>query len=238
MIEKSMIMSAREVRALLDGSKTMTRRLVKFPNWIERGNAINIPTPIASAVAVEEFSNGWFFTCDNEGGGAKIGCPHPVGSKIYAKETFYDSSRESKRHPVTYRADTSIDEDLSRDFAWKPSIFMPKKFARIWLEVTAVKVERLGDISEDDAKKEGIFHTDYGMWCFHRNEIYDPNKCKAPRQHHNQLEGWHWDKTISYTQCLGSPVSAYVNLWTSLHGPGSWERDKDKWCWCYSFRKL
>lgn len=131
-----MLFSAPMVRAILEGRKTMTRRLVKPQP--EEGQ------PLQVACDYWETSEGQFK------------CPHPVRSKIWVKETFYDSSKESKRHPVTYRADTSIDEDLSRDFKWKPSIFMPKQFARIWLEVTAVKVERLRDITPKDVLAEGV----------------------------------------------------------------------------------
>ncbi len=99
-------------------------------------------------------------------------CPHPVGTEIYCKETFYDSSMDDKRHPWTYRAGISVDEDLSRDFAWRPSIFMPKEAARVWHTVVKVRCERVQDITQEDAVKEGLipYEDHANMW--HPTEQY------------------------------------------------------------------
>lgn len=79
-------------------------------------------------------------------------CPHPGGSVIWVKETF--GKQDDK---IVYRADMDglEDEAYRQFFDWKPSIFMPRWASRITLEVTAVKVERLNDISEEDVKAEG-----------------------------------------------------------------------------------
>jgi hypothetical protein len=129
--ERPILFTGEMVRAILEGRKTQTRRLVYTNGYV--------PT-----IDISKVRN---FTKE---------CRHgQPGDVLWVKETFYDSRKESKRMPVTYRADISVDEDLSRDFAWKPSIFMPRWASRITLEITNVRVERLQEITEADAKAEG-----------------------------------------------------------------------------------
>lgn len=93
-----------------------------------------------------------------------IGCPYgKPGDLLWTKETFRfnepeedtgctdDSGNAVKAY--CFKADDPQDADHHK---WKSAMFMPKKYARIWLEVTNVSVERLQEISESDAKKEGV----------------------------------------------------------------------------------
>ena len=90
---------------------------------------------------------------------------------------------------------------------WKPSIHMPKFAARIWLRVTDdSRPERLQDISEEDARREGIT---------------EPVPVHGKQCDASQGREGHW----SYRQ-------AFFNLWESLHGKGSWE--KNPWVWVHS----
>ncbi len=144
MKDRPILMSAPMVRAILDGTKTQTRRPVKSLalEWLQPG----MFTP--EYVAMPE--NGL--------------CPYgQPGDQLYVRETW---ARDDEDGALFYRADVgtgneaddwqrNIDDGAS-GYRWKPSIHMPRAASRITLEVTAVRVERLQDISEADAIAEGI----------------------------------------------------------------------------------
>ena len=141
------------VRAILEGRKTQTRRIVKrLPLRINRdANAMEID--------VANIENGEF--------AKRVPCPMgQPGDRIYVRETWQHANFPlgpyQEGTPVFYRADYLHESDP--DYAdaertvrrnWLPSIHMPKQAARIWLEITGVRVERLQSISESDAQAEG-----------------------------------------------------------------------------------
>lgn len=107
-MDRPILFSSPMVRAILDGRKTMTRRVYKprFDKW-------------------------------------------QVGDRLWVRETY-----SSVRGRAVYAATCHIGS--FEHFQWKPSIFMPRRFSRILLEITELKRELLRDISEDDAKREGF----------------------------------------------------------------------------------
>jgi len=111
---------------------------------------------------------------------------------------------------------------------------MPRAACRILLEITDVRVERLQDISEDQAKAEGCFFTDYGQQCAHGGTGWkDIGICPAVVGH-QQRTGWAWDKTTSHEECLGSPRWAFANLWNATGG--DW--DANPWVWVVEFKRV
>lgn len=139
MPEKPILFSTDMVRAILDGRKTQTRRIVK-PGTLEMFvNLIWNPN-----------ENICF-------------CPYRPGDILYIRETWA-KDRYGKYH---YRAEYP-EHDCEPYPIWKPSIHMPREAARLFLEVTEVRVERLQKISEEDARAEGI-----GMPLFRSDEIED-----------------------------------------------------------------
>ena len=87
-------------------------------------------------------------------------CPsskYKKGDILYVRETFNDEGWDDQS-PLIYRADFSDDE--SKLYWWKPSVRMPKKYARIFLKVTNVRVERLQDIGNNDAIQDGFDYED------------------------------------------------------------------------------
>tara|TARA_R110002094_G_scaffold54390_7_gene65607 strand:- start:3252 stop:3815 length:564 start_codon:yes stop_codon:yes gene_type:complete len=141
------------VRAILDGRKTQTRRVMKP----QPGNDNRIPWPGRKNIVINIRDDRVPQLCP-------YGQP---GDRLWVRETFrlfdshqecscYDSCVCSKYNgkPV-YRADSYWDESK-----WKPSIYMPRWASRITLEVTGVRVERLQDIGEEGAKAEGVIGED------------------------------------------------------------------------------
>lgn len=142
MKERPILFSGQMVRAILDGRKTQTRRLVKpQPNDIADQYA---------SVALVECLRFWQDGKDHH-------CPYgQPGDRLWVKETFY------KGDGYSYRADEEMPKSARKlGCKWKPSIFMPRSASRITLEVVSVRVERLQDISATDALAEGC--SDSGM---------------------------------------------------------------------------
>lgn len=124
------------VRAILDGRKSCTRRIVKgfIPNDAVWGYTAFTPKGCISCRGTFEDGYGEKFF--------KLPCePSDI---LYVRETFIQAAA----HTFWYKADDK--SWMSKDLLWKPSIHMPKEAARIWLKVTDVRVERLQDIMEDE----------------------------------------------------------------------------------------
>lgn len=95
---------------------------------------------------------------------------------------------------------------------WKPSIFMPREAARIFLEVTDVKCERVCDISEEDAIAEGIY------------EINPDNK-----------NGYRFYNYMTRSGIKGyTAIESFKSLWESINGADTW----DHWCFAYTFKQV
>ena len=144
MRERPILFSAEMVRALLAGRKTQTRRLVKAEHLL----TTQAPDEVLGMLPK------WLLDQ------ASVYCPHGFkGDRLWVKECFAPC-HEKENHAgakagFTYRADWSSDEEASRDFRWRPSIFCTRAASRITLEIESVRAERLQAVSEADAQAEG-----------------------------------------------------------------------------------
>lgn len=180
-------------------------------------------------------------------------CPFgSVGERLWGREKHATSTKSSCAISGThyekpwYYADADIYGLLGHDgfgpvyteeLSWKPSTHMPRYASRILLEITGVRVERLNDISEEDAVSEGMFFTDYGRSCFHGlGPVGDVGDCHAPEHTHPQRPGWSHSKTTHQDQCYPSAKWAFVNLWKKINGAESW--DLNPWVWVIEFKIL
>ena len=142
MKETGLIFKAPMVRAILEGRKTQTRRVAKPVKHPDLGN-LYTPGALLREHEPQHVIN--------------RACPYgQPGDRIYVRETF---SRHPEWGQLAFRADGEEFEDADGwlwEPKWMPSIHMPKDLARIWLEVTGVRVETLGIISHEDALAEGV----------------------------------------------------------------------------------
>jgi len=149
MIERPILFSGPMVRAILEGRKTQTRRVVK-PQPKDREGGI-------SPICYE--GDRWEFL-DLEAAEQSVrnlyGKP---GDRLWVRETF--STLDCHHGQTVYRA--GGEKNLT-DMKWKPSIFMRRKHSRITLEIVSVRVERLQDISYRDCEAEGLMHVHRGWW--------------------------------------------------------------------------
>ena len=132
MKEHPILFSTEMVKAILDGSKTQTRRVIKPQPW-DMDKA--------------------YFKVFRKDFGERV-CPYEIGDHLWVRETWWPSQVDLRG--VYYKADGVQCKK------WRPSIFMPRWVSRITLEVTGLKVERIQEITEEDAKAEGvpIIHTE------------------------------------------------------------------------------
>lgn len=172
---KPILFNTEMVRAILDGRKSCTRRIVKH----DVGAILNSPyhkehPEVADKQIISKL------------------CipPYQPGDILYVRETW-------KKAPNGYYYYEDWQKDDIADVTkWKPSIHMPKEAARIWLKVTDVRVERLQEITEEQASAEGT-----NLWdeaCYENNgwhpTLSDPDSGGEP----NIIDGFHklWDSTI------------------------------------------
>jgi hypothetical protein len=141
------------VRAILDGSKTQERRLAQHPL-------------AQAAVRVNSYKNQSEFDCILPNGtGGIIQCPHgKPGERLWVCEEFCvfpEDAPDGMGHNVYYRADdcnlsdAALEAMRRNSVKWRPSVDMPRTASRILLEITDVRVQRLQEISEEDAWAEG-----------------------------------------------------------------------------------
>lgn len=195
---KPILFSTPMVRAILEGRKTQTRRIVKFNKEIEVKNiGFSATSPNGSFEVRGIHKNG-------EYGASFFKLPFKKGDILWVRESFGNTAIGTM-----YKADINNPQINKPSSGWKPSIHMPKAAARIFLEVTNVRVERLFDISEKDAIAEGIIVIE-------------------PEEAYNS-----YDKGVgSYATARGS----FFSLWTSINGQAS--TDANPWVFVYDFKRV
>lgn len=221
MKERPILFSAPMVRALLNGSKTVTRRIMKIQQPSDR-HVMSVC--VSSTDKRCEGRNRWLIP-DGSHGSAYFVCPFgQPGDRLWVRETWrtYQSlddcppGKIGQGAGVQYEAGGSnvpghSDGTLLGMGKRRPSIFMPRWASRITLEVTGVKVERLHDISEEDARAEGV-------------GIFIPSDEGTPKA---AWSLFHADRVWAASFC---------QLWHEINGGASW--DANPWVWAISFRRL
>lgn len=211
---KPILFNTEMVKAILDGRKTQTRRVVK-------------PQSILQCDGPYIFDNGnqvlyckgcgdWVAKAD---GRTAFAPPYTPGEILWVRETWceYCADHVIDRKRFAYKADaTPISEEarVELGYKWKPSIHMPKEAARIFLLVTDVRVERLQDITEAGARAEGC--------CAYKDKIGDGK----------------FDDVICFDL---TAKDAFTELWNSTIKPAdlpkySW--DANPWVWVIEFERI
>lgn len=193
MTERGMIFNGEMVRAILDGSKTQTRRVMKPQpaNDIERGTF-----PNAEAY-------GWVSSLKHKFGSATAHfCPFgKPGDRIWVRETWTHDSidAENGSYSPDYRA-TANGQPL--DGRWTPSIHMPRWASRITLEITNVGVQRLQSISQNDAVREGLVRLPAsGRYCINQGDQYFGGASHDARE----VFSWLWSSIYGVESWQANP---------------------------------
>lgn len=230
MTERGMIFNAEMVRAILDGRKTQTRRIMKVqPESNQLGLLLITDSTRHSDIGKYHWAES--NATGNHVRSKLFSCPFgAVGDQIWVRETFQgplfdyelmdeyleDSSKFEKPEFCQYAADGGHrpeyqDADDNLRHGWRPSIHMPRWASRILLEITDVRVERLNAISEEDATAEGIppagsLLPDY------------PGTFLTPKGD------------------FATAKVAFQRLWESIYGEESWKANS--WVWVIEFKRV
>ena len=201
---KQILFNTEMVRAILDGRKSCTRRVIKFPV-----NRYTNNVPLADKVVVQELRCDKVNFLEEPFFSYGMNLPYQPGDILYVRETWQylyeldgneqvieDTGKYYYAATDTIPFNTYVDENgVRHDHApWRSSIHMPKEAARIWLKVTDVRVERLQDITPKDAENEGVgnlFYEDIGYSEKNYGTEVDPEYGIAKEQF-----SWLWDSTI------------------------------------------
>lgn len=225
MKQRPILFNGAMVRAILDGSKTQTRRIADTGLYV-------IDKHIhGDEVATREIA-ALISTC-------KYGL---IGDQLWVRETFGLEVRSYGGGTGEFYAYRATNPDAvyctnadggSIPIKWAPSIHMPRKACRITLEITAIRVERLRDISEEDAKAEGVMQIDNPD--FERPEDRDFKQCPTCGgtglyTYHSE-NGAHPDTDC--TEC-DSHKKLFKHLWNSTGG--DWEANP--WVWVIEFKRV
>lgn len=235
--ERPILFSAPMVRAILDGRKSMTRRVVKLSDkdlhddsaYLNGGSAaVALGHGVGRIVEWRE-QNGQWFGLSGYTTVANIDCPYgQVGDRLWVRETF-TTDRVYKDSDIVdgdtvYRASMPVSytwPDHLYDLTppkWKPAIHMPRWASRIDLEITGVRVERFQAITPEDAIAEGLVTMPEFNWT-----------AQKPT-------GRILAETAGSPPYWASPKTAFESLWENINGAGSWEANP--FVWVVSFRRI
>ncbi|MBW2037430.1 MAG: hypothetical protein JRI41_08130 [Deltaproteobacteria bacterium] len=234
MKERSIIFGGPMVRAILEGRKTQTRRVIKPQPLCEEQPTLCDDGVWRGHYRHLVYTNGGQDT-DVDVGVDEFGpCPYGrPGDLLWVRETWghYPASLDEEEN-VLYKATCenppswpALRGDITEYVVWHPSIFMPKKYARLWLRITNVRVERVQDISIKDVFNEGI-------------QISVNNGKPLLRLTGNK-------NNPSPTDYLQEDYTSddfirahFASLWDSLNAKRGHYWKSNPWAWCISFERI
>lgn len=203
MKERPILFKTEMVKAILEGRKTQTRRVVKIN--IRREIEGNSPT----CFSVFDKSGLQYYNKKlDEPLTAESFCPFgEVGEILWVKETWSPLVVGGGKNfdLISYKANG----DIPSADGWEPSLFMPKSACRLKLRITNIRCERLNDITEEDAKKEGVEPIENGYKQYIKTRL---------------------DKVTEYASY------SFMTLWESINGKDSWK--KNPWVWVIEFEAM
>jgi len=219
MKQKPILFSTEMVQAILAGHKTQTRRT----KGLEK---VNLNPDARMSPSNTDGCNWHFYFHDGGSSHPIVSCPYGKrGDILWVRETFTDPTPDKSGYPILYKADFPITYEgtewnpnekftlEAKDYSWKPSIYMPKDAARIWLRIRDVRIERLQAISDSDARKEGI-------------EIFWKK----------EINGFEIVESKSITSWTKIPSDTFKSLWKSINGYKSW--NDNPWVWVIEFERI
>jgi hypothetical protein len=253
-VERPILFSAEMVRAILDGRKTQTRRIIK-------------PQPPAEAESVcrqlhsqeaPEFDGAWTWWA----GKPQKPITRPLfcrygqpGDLLWVRETWgavwpADDPVPLRQCKIEYRADLPpgctdrpgewpADEGNGPEVPkWRPSIHMPRWASRITLRITDIRVERLQDVSEHDARAEGCEARPFpGPWWQGYRDLGDGDLIHQQAIGETAPDWMIEPKKMPPTPWLDrSARDGFRSIWMGLHAPGAW--DENPWVWVISFERV
>lgn len=215
--ERPIIMTGDSVRAILAGRKTQTRRVVKFHQWTE--------VPVASVVEhgpsfADSDANEQEWSADHRKSNGDIYveqhllCPYGlVGDRLWVRETWREM-----RGGTDYRTDYPD----RVNFRWNSPIHMPRWASRITLEIVGVRVERLQEISAEDARAEGLLVA----W-----------RQMSTTASSDPVQSWRTSPDVlGEGSEFPSHKDAFAELWNAINTKRGYPWASNPWVWVIEFK--
>ncbi len=234
--EKPILFNTSMVRAILNGSKTQTRRLIKrrYDNTVLEMKTDKYGTRL---IEIQKDEEGVTFGKHEDGSTwRKLRAyiePKPAykaGDILYVRETWKQATGGTAGpglfDTILYKADEPQDTTgLMIEERWHPSIHMPKEAARIWLRVTDVRLQRLQDISYDDVQAEGMDMDEWYEYDEWQHQTGDGLAADGISVKYETVRGFFghkvWDATMQ-----------------SLEQYEEYGWDTNPWVWAYTFERI
>lgn len=246
MKERPIIFNAPMVRALLAGKKTQTRRVVKLPHQNPLGQWGPITMGGPGGGRTSEGNEVPAHGCiGHSRTGEIISYPNgQIGDQLWVREAYsgpYECTGAPPREwwsgvPIWYWADGNPEHgDWTKP---KPGMHMPRWASRITLEITDVRVQRLQDISEADARAEGCEASPFPGPCWQGYRKAEDGYLLQQQAVGKVPPDWMFEprpmRPVKHLDI--SAIAEYRLLWAAINGHDSW--DKNPWVWAISFERV
>lgn len=219
--ERSVVMQAQSVQAILKGQKTQFREVIK-----------PVLSGLVTRVGFSPFTGMWVgFDDSQQESICKFNCPYAVGMRVWVRETFFATEYPNKpllpgaiQTPngwahVAYRSDS--EKWMRESSAWMPSIHMPRWASCLTLEICEVRVQRVQTITTEDTRAEGI-----EQWVAQltpeQRKAYQRDFVKRFNRYEYSLECKDW----------------FRYLWDSINAERGFGFDSNVWVWALTFRRV
>jgi hypothetical protein len=215
MKERPILFSTEMVNAIIAGRKTQTRRIINpqpTDSWMNNAKSICPSLNMYRSNGEQMF---WISDGNTRETKNRYGQP---GDLLWVRETYCRmfTVDANDNEEFLYKAIVGHEEILkTMGWKWKPSIFMLKAAARIWLQIKEIHVKRLQDISEEDSIAEGVVEYEDGTF-----------------KNYFKVKGLRAEDGVECLLAKGS----YQSLWHNINGKNSW--DSNPWVWVITFKVI
>lgn len=225
-MEKPILFSTQMIQAILESKKTQTRRIIKPQPSKRLCAGFVIAGGNKNDIGKVMFSNS--LPVVGKDGAEYIKAPFKPKDILWVRETWF-KNEECLLYKASKYEKTKAYHGRNGwvQIKWRPSIHMPREAARIFLKVQNIRIEKLQDITEEDAKAEGLSCLTKDNGITYKYGIPDSDGLPG-----NDDYGWHWHEWEV------NPKKAFEKLWNSINAKRGYCWDTNPWVWVIEFERV